>query len=137
RVERDLPGLVETVDVRVGQDLPDRLLDSRLREIAREDAIPVGADHARLEAHREGELRDDDRQQGEHEDHREQRESLLLADVPLRAHGVLALIDTLTGGCSTGWPPTMVVSVTSTARGTARSWAPSHVSSHDPSASRR
>ena len=65
------------MDVGVAQDLPDRLLDPRLREVAREHAVPVGADHAGLEAHGEGELGDHHRQERQHEDHGEQGEAAL------------------------------------------------------------
>ena len=60
---------------------------ARLREVAREHAVPVGADHAGLEAHRERELGDHHRQERHHEDHGEQGEAALVVRQPARAHG--------------------------------------------------
>ena len=100
REERDLAILVQPVDVGVTQDLPDRLLDPRLRQVAREHAVAVGADHARLEAHREGELGDQDRQKRHHEDDGEQREAALVARRSQGAHGAVTRMETLTGACS-------------------------------------
>src|SRR5262249_31148255 len=137
RVERHLTVFVDGVHVRVRQDLADRLLHAGLGQVAAKHAVAVRPHHARLEPHREGELGDHDRQERQHEDDREQGESALVAGMAAHLHGAFTRMDTSTGGCSTAWPPTIAVSVTSTAFGSERSCTPSHCSSHESGMSRR
>src|SRR5262249_48162302 len=123
RVEDRLPAVVDFLDIAVGEDLADRLLHSGLGEIATENPVAIGAHHAGFESHGERELGDDHGQQGQDEDHREEREAPLVTPraAAWHAHGAVTLMPTVTGGCSTGPPAIMAVTVTSTARGRARS----------------
>src|SRR2546428_12096871 len=130
-------------DVRgVGDDLADRLLQRRLREVVADDAALVGPHGGGLESHRVRELGADHGDERQHEQDEEEREStLVVKGLPRRSahqpHGwVPTRSGTVNGGRAWARPPIVPPTLMRMARGRRLVTSVSHVACHAPPSSR-